>query len=81
MHLLSTLLSYENHVVRHYLRLLPILTHPIPLYHTHKQMVDVAVEGGGISGDACGGKGRWGEGLGLAKEDGSGVVAVSLSLL
>ena len=51
-------------------------------YHTHKQMVDVAVEEGGISeGDAYGGKGHWGEGLGLAKEVGSGGVAVSLSLL
>jgi len=42
-------------------------------------MVDLAVEGGGISGDAYGGKGRWGEGLGLANEVKSG--AVSLSLL
>lgn len=44
-------------------------------------MVDVAVEGGGISGDAYGVEGRWGEGLGLATEVGSGVIAVSLSLL
>ena len=53
---------------------------PIPL-RTLKQMVDVAVEGGGISGDAYGGEGRWGEGLELATENGSEVVAVSLSLL
>ena len=44
-------------------------------------MVDVAVEKGGISGDAYGGEGCWGEGLGLAKEVGSGVVTVSLFLL
>ena len=44
-------------------------------------MPDVAAEGGGISGDACGGEGHWGEGLELAKEVGSGVVAVSLFLL
>ena len=44
-------------------------------------MVDVAVEGGGISGDANIGEGYWGEGLGLANEDGSGVIAVSLFLL
>ena len=73
------ILSYES--VVHYLRLQPTLTHPISLYHTHLQMVDVAVEGGGIRGDANGGKGCWGEGLGLAKDVGSGFVAVSLSLL
>ena len=49
--------------------------------HTHLQMVDVAVEGGGISGDPYGGEGHWGEWLGLANEVGSGVVDVSLSLL
>ena len=46
-----------------------------------KQMVDVAAEGGGISGDAYAGEGHWGEGLELANGVGSGVVAVSLSLL
>ena len=44
-------------------------------------MVDVAVAEGGVSGDAFGGEGRWGEGLELPTEVGSGVVAVSLSLL
>ena len=44
-------------------------------------MVDVADEGGGISGNPYGGEDRWGEGLGLTTEGGSGVVAVSLSLL
>ena len=51
-----------------------------PLYHALKQMAGVAVEGGGISGGTNGVEGRWGEGLGLANEVGSGVVAVSLSL-
>ena len=55
--------------------LISILFH---YYHTHKQMVDVAVEEGGISGGTNGGKGYWGEVLGLAKEVGSGAVAVSL---
>ena len=42
-------------------------------------MAGVAVEEGGISErDAYGGKGHWREVLGLAKEVGSGVVAVSL---
>ena len=41
-------------------------------------MVDVAVEGGGISGGTNSGEGCWGEGLGLATEDGSGFVDVSL---
>ena len=44
-------------------------------------MAGVAVDGGGISGDAYGGEGHWGEGLELANGVGSGVVAVSLSLL
>ena len=44
-------------------------------------MVDIVVEGGGISGGTYGVEGHWGEGLGLANEDGSGVVAVSLFLL
>ena len=52
-----------------------------PLYHTLKQMAGVAVDGGGISGGTNGGERHWGEGLGLATEDGSGVAAVSLSLL
>ena len=52
---------------------------PHVILPSHKQMVDVAVEGGGISGGTNGGEDRWGEGLGLAQEDGSGVVAVSLS--
>jgi len=50
----------------------------IPLYHTRLQMVDVAVEEGGGTNS---GKGLWGEGLELANVVGSGVVAVSLSLL
>jgi len=41
-------------------------------------MVDVAVEEGGGTNS---GKGLWGEGLELANVVGSGVVAVSLSLL
>ena len=42
-------------------------------------MVDLAVEGGGISGDAYGGEGRWGDtGLGLANEVKSGVVSLSM---
>ena len=40
-------------------------------------MTGVAVEGGGIRGDDNGVEGHWGEGLGLATEDGSGVAAVS----
>jgi len=46
-------------------------------------MVDVAVavEERGISGGTNGGVGCLGEGLELANEVGSGVVAVSLSLL
>ena len=60
------------------LDLISILFH---YYHTHKQMVDVAVEGGGISGDANSGEGRWGDVLEVANDVGSGVIAVSLSLL
>lgn len=41
-------------------------------------MVDVAVEGGGISGDANSGEGRWGDVLEVANDVGSGVIAVSL---
>ena len=44
-------------------------------------MVDVAVEGGGISGDANSGEGRWGDVLEVANDVGSGVIAVSLFLL
>ena len=40
-------------------------------------MAGVAAEGGGISGVVYGGEGRWGEGLEVATEVGSGVVAVS----
>ena len=54
---------------------------PHVIHHTHKQMVDVAVEGGGISENVYGSELCWGERLGLATEVGSGVVAVSLSLL
>ena len=42
-------------------------------------MVDVAVEEGCISGGINGGEDRWGEGLGLATEVRSGVIAVSLA--
>ena len=41
-------------------------------------MAGVAVEGGGISEDAYGGKGHWEEELEVANEVGSGVVTVSL---
>ena len=52
-------------------------------------MVDIAVkeggisvaanvEGGGTSGGTNGGDGHWRDWLGLANEDGSGVVSVSL---
>jgi len=41
-------------------------------------LVDVADEGGGISGDAYSVEGRWGGWLGLATEVRSGVIAVSL---
>jgi len=51
---------------------------PIPR-RTHKQMVDVAVEEGGISGGTNGGEDRWGDVLGLATEVRSGVIAVSLA--
>ena len=44
-------------------------------------MVDVAVEGGGINGDTYGVEGRSGDVLEVATEVGSGVVAVSPSLL
>ena len=44
-------------------------------------MAGVAIEGGGISGDAYSGEGHWEDWLGLAKDVGSGVVTVSLSLL
>ena len=44
-------------------------------------MTGVAVEGGGISEDAYGVEGRWGDVLGSATEVGSGVVAVRLSRL
>ena len=44
-------------------------------------MAGVAVEGGGIRGGTNSGEGRWEEGLGLAKENGSEIVPVSLSLL
>ena len=53
------------------------LKHILFHYHTHLQMVDVAVEGGGIIGDANNGEGCWGEGLEVARVVGSGVVAVS----
>ena len=41
-------------------------------------MVDVAVEGGGISEDANGGEVRWEDVLEVANDVGSGVIAVSL---
>lgn len=43
-------------------------------------MVGVAVEEGSVNGDAFGSEGLWGDWLGLAKDVGSGVVAVSLFL-
>ena len=44
-------------------------------------MAGVAVDGGGISGGTNGGERHWGDVLEVATEVGSGVVAVSLSLL
>merc|ERR1719183_3385009 len=48
--------------------------------HRGSAMVDVAVEEGGISGGTNGGEDHWGEGLELANEVGSGVVAKSNAL-
>ena len=55
-----------------------LLSNPFHLHHTQIQMAEVAVNGGGISGGNNGGEERWGYGLGLAKEDESGL-AVSLN--